>query len=144
MRSAEARFKASTIKTISMRLSLVGAQVDWMTKTSLPRTFSLISTVVSPSENLETKALPRGIPSLLATWAAKAGLALPVKIIKLLSDMSFLRHSRYWVKSHIRCNASRCVLADNQCCTPGGGRCKRSGRGRRIRTFACRDQNPVP
>ncbi len=86
---------------ISIRLSLVGAHVDWITKTSFPRTFSLISIVVSPSENLDTNAFPSGIPSLLATFAANAGLALPVNIIKLLSDMTPLRLSRYQVKSHI-------------------------------------------
>ena len=36
------RSRASTITTSSIRLSLVGAQVDWMIKISPPRTFSLI------------------------------------------------------------------------------------------------------
>ncbi|CFO05094.1 Uncharacterised protein [Bordetella pertussis] len=50
MRPAEARRRASTITMISIRLSFVGAQVGCSTKTSLPRTFSLISTITSPSE----------------------------------------------------------------------------------------------
>ena len=52
------RFSASTITSNSIRLSLVGAQVDCRTKTSLPRTFSRISTMTSPSENLPTTARP--------------------------------------------------------------------------------------
>ena len=39
MRCAEARLTASAIIISSMMLSLVGAQVDWTRKTSLPRTF---------------------------------------------------------------------------------------------------------
>ncbi|MNY42525.1 hypothetical protein D3C86_1774230 [compost metagenome] len=61
MRLAEERRKASAITTSSIRLSLVGAQVGWIRKTSLPRTFSLISTLISPSENLPTETSPRGI-----------------------------------------------------------------------------------
>ncbi len=83
MRPADARFRASTINMISIRLSLVGAQVDCNTKTSLPRTFSLISTMTSPSENFDTSTLPSGMPNCLATPAARAGLALPVKTIML-------------------------------------------------------------
>ena len=45
MRPAEARFSASTMTSSSIRLSLVGAQVDCRTKTSLPRTCSWISTL---------------------------------------------------------------------------------------------------
>ena len=63
MRVAEERRKASAITTSAIRLSLVGAQVGWMMKTSLPRTFSLISALISPSENLPTEASPRGICS---------------------------------------------------------------------------------
>jgi hypothetical protein len=82
MRPAEARLSASTMIISSIRLSLVGAQVDCRTKTSLPRTFSWISTWISPSENRLTIALPRGIPRILTTSWASAGLALPVKTIK--------------------------------------------------------------
>src|SRR6185437_15571337 len=66
----------------SIRLSLVGAQVDCRTKTSLPRTFSWISTWISPSEKRLTIALPRGIPRILTTSCASAGFALPVKTIR--------------------------------------------------------------
>src|SRR6185437_5522220 len=56
--------------------------VDWSTKTSLPRTFSWISTWISPSEKRLTIALPRGMPRILTTSCASAGFALPVKTIR--------------------------------------------------------------
>jgi hypothetical protein len=59
MRSAEARLSASTMISSSIRLSLVGAQVDCTTNTSRARTFWLISTVTSPSEKRPTWAAPR-------------------------------------------------------------------------------------
>ncbi|MNI78172.1 hypothetical protein D3C77_574170 [compost metagenome] len=68
---------------ISIRLSLVGAQVGCRTKTSLPRTFSLISTITSPSEKRPTVILPRDISRWLTTSTASRVLAVPVKIMKL-------------------------------------------------------------
>src|SRR5258708_2707280 len=82
IRPADARFSASTMIISSIRLSFVGAQVDCRTKTSLPRTFSWISTMISPSEKRLTIALPRGIPRILTTSCASAGFALPVKTIR--------------------------------------------------------------
>ncbi len=58
MRAAEERLMASTMTSSSIRLSLVGAQVGCTMKTSLPRTFSMISTMISPSLNMSTTALP--------------------------------------------------------------------------------------
>src|SRR5690554_321457 len=81
MRWAEARRRASTISTSSIRLSLVGAQVDCRMKTSLPRTFSLISTAISPSLNCPTVALPRRVSRLSAILRASSGLAFPAKTI---------------------------------------------------------------
>src|SRR3979409_1585882 len=49
---------ASIITSISIRLSLVGAQVDCSTNTSFPRTFSSSSTITSTSEDLPTIAPP--------------------------------------------------------------------------------------
>jgi hypothetical protein len=40
MRAAEERFKPSTAMSSSIRFSLTGVHVGWMTKTSVPRTFS--------------------------------------------------------------------------------------------------------
>jgi len=82
MRSAEARLSASTMISNSIKLSLVGAQVDWTTNTSRARTFWLISTVTSPSEKRPTCAAPRVEPRKLAISTARPGLALPVKTIK--------------------------------------------------------------
>ena len=42
----------------SIRWVLAGAQVDWITKQSQPRTFSQISTLTSPSLKVPTSALP--------------------------------------------------------------------------------------
>ena len=83
MRPADARFSASTMISSSIRLSLVGAQVDCSTKQSLPRTFSSISTFTSPSENRPTVARPSGMLRRRTTSAASLGFALPVKTIKL-------------------------------------------------------------
>src|SRR5471032_509315 len=82
IRPADARLSASTMIMSSIRVSLVGAQVDCSTNTSLPRTFSWISTMISPSEKRLTIALPRGIPRILTTSCASAGFALPVNTIR--------------------------------------------------------------
>ena len=62
MRSAEARRSASTMISSSMRLSLTGGHVDWMTKTSRPRVFSRMRIMISPSENRPTSAAPSSTP----------------------------------------------------------------------------------
>ena len=77
MRAAEARCKASTVTSNSIRLLLVGAQVGCTTKTSRPRTFSVISTIISPSLNSLIVDLPRCRRNLLAISCASGGLALP-------------------------------------------------------------------
>ena len=45
---------ASIMMSSSIRLSLTGLQVDWMTNTSHPRTVSLMETETSPSAKLVT------------------------------------------------------------------------------------------
>ena len=60
MRRADARLNASIITSSSIRWSFTGGQVGWITKTSWPRTFSLICTYTSPSEKRETSASPSG------------------------------------------------------------------------------------
>src|SRR5260363_154547 len=84
MRPADARFSASAIITSSIRRSFAGALVDCNTKTSLPRTFSWISTRTSPSEKRLTAALPIGRSRIPATARASSGLALHVNIIRRL------------------------------------------------------------
>ena len=74
----------------SIRLSLVGAQVDCKINTSRPRTFSKSSTAISPSENLPTEARPKEIPRCLTTFSAKPALALPANTIKLSYAISSL------------------------------------------------------
>ncbi|MDT4844720.1 hypothetical protein FQZ97_786870 [compost metagenome] len=66
----------------SIRFSLVGEQVDWITNTWRARTFCVISTVTSPSEKRPTLAAPSWVPRCCAISAANTGLALPVKIMK--------------------------------------------------------------
>ena len=51
MRLADERFNASIMINSSMIESLTGAQQDWTTNTSAPRTFSSIRTRISPSLN---------------------------------------------------------------------------------------------
>ena len=63
----------------SITLSLVGVLVGWMTKASTPRTFSPISTKLSPSLKRVTLHLPSGVSRYWPIDAASAGLALPEK-----------------------------------------------------------------
>src|SRR5688572_19172792 len=77
MRIAEARLNASSISKSSIKLLFPGADVDCRTKTSAPRTFSLISTLLSPSLNVSTTALPNGRLRCWLIAAAKGGLELP-------------------------------------------------------------------
>ncbi|MBO4789768.1 MAG: hypothetical protein J5492_02010, partial [Oxalobacter sp.] len=46
---------------------------------------------------------PKGSPSLLATFDARAGFALPAKIISLLSDMAVSFHYRFELENIILC-----------------------------------------
>src|ERR1700722_7886333 len=61
----------------SINVSLAGGQVGCRMKTSRPRTFSINSTLISPSLNLPTKARPSGVCRLRAISCANAGFALP-------------------------------------------------------------------
>ena len=146
MRPADERFSASTISMISIRWSLVGAQVDCSTNTSLPRTFSLISTMISPSENRLTTAMPSGIPSSDATPAANSGVAVPVNTIRfswtMIPESPTSSKSRYRQASTPGSAASLSAALLWRAATsrrPG-----LFGRGTRIRTLECRNQNPVP
>ena len=79
MRRADARLNASSMTSSSIRWSFTGGQVGWMTKTSWPRTFSLIWTYTSPSEKRETSASPSESWSVLAISSASGRFALPEK-----------------------------------------------------------------
>src|SRR5262245_8785127 len=78
MRFADARLKASSISSSSIRLSLVGMDVDWMTNTSPPRTFSVISTSTSPSLKRPISAPPSGTPRWRLMASARGRFEFPV------------------------------------------------------------------
>ena len=61
MREAEARRHASTMMSSSIMLSFAGGHVDWRMNTSRPRTFSISSTLISPSLKRPTYARPSGV-----------------------------------------------------------------------------------
>src|SRR5258705_8030006 len=77
IRRADARRSASVMISNSIRWSLAGNDVDWMMKTSEPRTFSWIWTKISMSAKRRTTALVSGRCSQLAISWASAGLELP-------------------------------------------------------------------
>src|SRR5262249_7014868 len=77
MRLAEARLNASIMTRSSIRWSLTGGQVGWITKTSWPRTFSLIWTYTSPSEKRETSASPSRTCRYWAISSASGRFAFP-------------------------------------------------------------------
>src|SRR5262245_39581641 len=78
MRFADARLNASSISSSSIRLSFVGVDVDWMTKTSPPRTFSVISTCTSPSLKRPISAPPSGTPRWALIASARGRFEFPV------------------------------------------------------------------
>ena len=84
MRPALARLQASIITSSSISRSLTGLQVELMRNTSLPRTLSYRDTEASPSAKVLTSASPSLMPMILQISCARAGLALPVKILMSL------------------------------------------------------------
>ncbi len=82
MDCADARFKASHMISSSIRWSLAGGQVDWTMKVSWPRTFSPISTWISPSEKRPTSALLKGRLRCSQIRRASGRLELPAKTLK--------------------------------------------------------------
>ncbi len=61
----------------SIKLWLTGEQVDCTTKTSLPRTFSPISTIISPSLKVLTTTFPWEIWRCWQILAVSSGFELP-------------------------------------------------------------------
>ena len=72
---------ASIMMSISMRLSLTGAQVDWTIKTSEPRTVSLMETEISPSLKVRTSEFESLSPSESAMLLATGRLEFAEKIL---------------------------------------------------------------
>src|SRR2546430_8555564 len=87
MREAVARRSSSIMMNISIKLWLVGGQVDWTRKTSSPRTFSSMFTNVSPSGKELTVHWPRSRPMDLAIARARGGLDVPAKIFPILYSL---------------------------------------------------------
>jgi hypothetical protein len=79
MEWAEARFSASAMMSSSMRFVFASGEVDCTMKDSRPRTFSPISTWISPSEKRPTVHSARGRPSSRAIASASLRLELPAK-----------------------------------------------------------------
>src|SRR5947207_9284170 len=85
MREALERLNASSITSSSIRFSLTGGPVGWMTKTSAPRTLSWIWNHTSPSLKRARWARPRGIPRQRQMDSPRAGWALPVNTLSSLA-----------------------------------------------------------
>ncbi len=78
---AELLLSASVKINNSIKLTFAGAQVDWIIKTSLPLTLSLICTLISPSLNLFIYAGESGKDRYFATFFENSGLAVPAKTL---------------------------------------------------------------
>src|SRR5215472_1995056 len=77
IRRAEARRSASRRMNSSIRLSLTGWHVGWITNTSWPRIESWILTSISPSGNRRTRGSVSGTPISSEISAPSSGLELP-------------------------------------------------------------------
>jgi len=90
IRLAEARTSASVMINSSIRLSLAGYEVDWMMKTSSPRTFSSTTANTSLSAKRFTWALVSGMSRWAAMAWAKLRFELPAS--SFIDRSSFRRH----------------------------------------------------
>src|SRR5271157_1132692 len=97
----------------SIQVTFTGGQVDWIIKTSMPRTFSFISTRVSPSLKVVTLALPKDTPKCWQIFVASAMLALPENTL-ILSNILNPSQYIFWLGregSNLRMQESKsCVL----------------------------------
>src|SRR6266849_2784150 len=76
-RPAEARRRASRMMNSSIRCSLTGGEVGWMTNTSCPRIESSILTLISPSGKWRRRGSVSWTSRISAILAASIGLAPP-------------------------------------------------------------------
>ena len=81
-------------------MSFVGLLVDWMTNASTPRTFSPISTKLSPSLKRVTLHLPSGVSRYCPMAAASSGFALPEKRQTFLNTREPPRENRHESAGH--------------------------------------------
>jgi hypothetical protein len=84
MLPALARLSASIMISSSIRLRFGGEHVDCTMKQVTPRTFSPISTKISPSEKRSTRAFPVGISTVAHSSAANGGFEFPLKMARVL------------------------------------------------------------
>src|SRR5664279_6079191 len=108
MRRADERRNASMMISNSIRWSLAGYDVDWITKTSAPRTFSWISTKTSISAKRLTTALVSVVLRYPAICWASAGLELPAT--SLIAPFFDIPKS-----SHYRAHSLSVILSENRC-----------------------------
>src|SRR5215217_4387272 len=99
-------------------------------KTSVPRTFSPIWKLNSPSENRSVLAFPRSQPISLQISSASGRLAFPEKIF--IVPVTLIEFG-IQVQKNKAGNQHRLPAYDLQ-----------TGWGGRIRTYECRIQRPVP
>ena len=90
MEPADARRSASIMISSSIRLWFAGADVGCTTKQFTPRTFSPISTKISPSENVVTSAAPGRASTHRQIASASSRLALPEKMVSALIMPTFV------------------------------------------------------
>src|SRR6266404_4455606 len=84
MEPADARLSASIMMSSSIRLLFAGEQVDCTTKQLTPRTFSPISTKISPSENEVTSHRPGRASTVRQIASESSRLPLPLKMVSAL------------------------------------------------------------
>src|SRR5580700_5755716 len=92
---ADARRSASVMMRSSITLSFVGLLVDWMMNASTPRTFSPISTKLSPSLKRVTLHLPSGVSRYWPMAAPSSGFALPENRHTFLNTREPPRENRH-------------------------------------------------
>ncbi len=81
---ADARLSASIMIKSSIRFWFTGELVGCTTKQFTPRTFSPISTKISPSENVVTSAAPGRTSTQRQIDSASSRFALPEKMVSAL------------------------------------------------------------
>src|SRR5580700_6822533 len=112
MRFADARRQASVIINNSIKFS-AGGLVGCTMNTSRPRTFSINSTLTSPSLNRPTSARPNCTCKCRAISCASVGFALPVNTAidnesnSLLCDMNLRSNWLGWKDSNLRMAGSK-------------------------------------
>jgi hypothetical protein len=93
--AALARLSASIQKSNSIKLSLVGKTVLWITNASRPRTFSSTRTNVLPSEKIFVSLLPGRVLRWAQIRSVRRRLLLPGKMTTSSNPIAILRVGRF-------------------------------------------------